>query len=250
MPEYNRVVTRYRNGITEVKNYQYYQRYGYSVKKEKSKHKGLVTFKSDLGRKKGKKSDFNEVNVYKNCIRAKSKIRALCNENSHILTKFLTLTFAEECYTEEKIDEANKLFKKFIMRLSYKYGKVEYLCVPELTKIGRIHYHVLCNLPYIPTSVIQEIWKHGIVHITRIDDIRNVGAYLSSYVDKDFGKAFSGKKHFLKSRGIVYPISEKIDSELDNTEYNIKNCVYCSEYENSFCGTVDTNVYNNNFEWK
>lgn len=248
MPEYNRVVTRYKNGITEVKTYQYYQRYGYSVEKERSKMKGLVTFKNELGRKKNKKSDFQEINVFKNCMRAKSKIRSLCNENSYLLTKFLTLTFAGD-FTEDKIDEANKIFKKFIQRLNYRYGKIEYLVVPELTKAGQIHYHMLCNLPYVDVVELQEVWKYGLIHITKIDDIRNVGAYLSSYVDKDFGKAFAGRKHFFKSKGVVYPISEKVDSDYDDTSYDITQCVYSSENENSFCGTIYTNVYDKNNEW-
>lgn len=252
MPEYNRVVTRYKNGITEVKTYQDYQRYGYTRKKEKPKHRGLVTFKSEkqLGRKKGKTQDFQEVNVYKNVLRAKSKIRALCNENSHLLTKFLTLTFASD-FTEDKINDANKILSNFLKRLSYKYKiKIEYLCVPELQKNGKIHFHLLCNLPFIDVVELQLIWGYGIVHITKIDDVRNLGAYLSSYVDKDFGKAFAGRKHFFKSKGVVYPISEKIDSDYDDTNYDITHCVYSSENDNAFCGTIYTNVYDANNEWK
>lgn len=230
MPEYNRVVTRYKNGITEVKTYQFYQRYGYTVEKNKPKHQSLVSFKNNnkLGRKKGKMKDFDEVNVYKNVVRAKSKIRALCNENSHILTKFLTLTFAGD-FKEDKINEANKILSNFLKRLGYKYKiKVEYLCVPELQKNGKIHFHLLCNLPYIDVVELELVWKYGIVHITKIDDIQNLGAYLSSYVDKDFGKAFAGRKHFFKSSGVKYPVSEKIDSEIDDTNYNITHCVYSS----------------------
>lgn len=242
-------MTRYENGITEVKTYQYYQRYGYNVPKQEKRHNSLVTF-SNLGRKKGKKSNFNEQNVFKNSIRAKSKIRELCNNNLSLLTKFLTLTFAGE-FKEENINETNLIFKKFIQRLNYRYKfKTEYICVPELTKAGDIHYHLLCNLPYIDVVELQEVWGYGIIHITKIDDIRNVGAYLSSYVDKDFGKCFEGRKHFFKSKGIVYPVSEKIDSETDNNTYDIKNCIYSSENENVFCGEIKTNVYDTNFEWK
>lgn len=250
MAEYNRVVTQFKNGITEVKTYEYYQRIGYSVVREKNTHQSLVTFKSELGRKKGKKENFNEVNVYKNVLRAKKKIRELCNENYDILTKFLTLTFAGN-FTEDRINDANKILSKFLKRLAYKYKiKVEYLCVPELQKNGKIHFHLLCNLPYIDIVELESIWQYGIVHITKIDDIRNLGAYLSSYIDKDFGKCFQGRKHFFKSKGVVYPTSIKLDSEKDNTNYDITECVYSSENENAFCGTVHTNIYDKNNKWK
>ena len=250
MAEYNRVVTRFANGITEVKTYQYYQRYGYTIDRQGSKHQSLVSFKNDVGRKKGKKDNFSQVNVNKNVLRAKSKVRQLCNHNSHLLIKFLTLIYAGN-YTEERINETNNHVKNFIKRLSYHYNiKVEYLCVPELQKNGKIHYHLLCNLPFIETNKLQQIWKFGIVHITKIDDIRNLGAYLTSYIDKDFGKCFAGRKHFFKSSGVVYSVSEKVDSDYDNNYYNPINCVYFSENDNAFCGNIVTNVYDKNFEWK
>ena len=121
MPEYNRVVTRYANGITEVKTYQYYQRYGYSVDKVDKKHQGLVSFKSDVkkhGRIKGKKDNFKEVNVYKNVHRAKSKIRQLCNNNGNLLTKFLTLTYADS-FLEKDLSLSNQIFTPLLSKLLY-----------------------------------------------------------------------------------------------------------------------------------
>ena len=58
MPSYNRVVTRYENGITEVVDYEYTLEYGYtriSPDSEKIKSNGRVK----LGRIKGKKDKSN-----------------------------------------------------------------------------------------------------------------------------------------------------------------------------------------------
>lgn len=251
MPSYNRVVTRYKNGITEVIDYEFSQEFGYTrqVIPDKNKSNGRVRY----GRIKNKKEDFNEVNVFKNCVRAQKKIRALCNNNESLLNKFLTLTFA--CpHGFSDIQDANYKFKKFCQRLNYRLKKngltFEYLCVPELTKAGNIHYHLLCNLPYIDIHQLQDIWRCGIIYINKIEDIENVAAYISSYVEKDFGKELPGVKHFFKSNGVKYPTPEKLVSNLDNNKYDFDNLIYSSNNNNKFCGCVKTRIYDNNSHWE
>lgn len=243
---YNRVVTTYNNGITEVVDYSNSIEVGFTrEKKEVIKSYGRVK----LGRIKGKKKGFNEKNVYINALRAKKKIRQLCNNNVDLLTKFITLTFAIDI-TETDIKLANSLFSKFIKRLEYSVNqKVEYLCVPELTQKGIIHYHMLCNIPYVDIKEIQKIWSHGIVYINKIEDINNVAGYISNYIDKDFGKTFCGVRHFFKSKGVVYPTSQKIDSSYDYNLYNDDNLVYVNIHENTYCGNVKIRVYNKNEKW-
>lgn len=254
MPSYNRVVTRYENGITEVVDYEVSLDYGYKRvphHEEKFKSNGRVK----LGRKKDKKSDFKVNNVLKNCYRAKKKITSLCNNNHNTLDKFITLTFAET-YTESDIKQANYLFKKFIQRLNYQMSKkienfkLEYLVVPELTKAGAIHYHMLCNLPYVDIKHLQTIWNYGIIYINKIWEINNVAAYISSYIDKDFGFSLSGSKHFFKSSGIKYPVPEKLMSNEDTFNYDIDNLTYTSLNENFYCGQVYTRIYDNNSLWE
>lgn len=125
--------------------------------------------------------------------RAKTEIRRLANSNPQ-LNKFMTLTFAENI-TELKT--ANYLFNKFILRMSYKYADFEYLAVPEFQKRGAVHYHLICNLPFVETDGLQSMWRHGFVKINKIDSIKNVGAYISKYLGKDFldTRTF-GKKSF------------------------------------------------------
>lgn len=252
MPSYNRVVTRYQNGITEVVDYENTLEYGYTRCKQDNnscKSNGRVK----LGRVKDKKKDFKEHNIYKNSLRAQKKIRQLCNNNSPLLTKFITLTFALDI---TDISYANNLFKKFILRLNYHFKKnnndfkLEYLVVPELTKRGVIHYHMLCNLPYIDVEYLQNIWNYGIIYINKIEDINNVGAYISSYVEKDFGKALPGSKHFFKSSGVVYPVPEKIMSNEDTNIFDFDNLIYASKNENFYCGQVDTRIYDDNSLWE
>lgn len=246
MSSYDRVVTRYNNGITEVVDYENVIELGYTREK-KIKHTISQISNVSFGRKKGKFSDFDDKNVQKNVFRATKKVRSLCNHYGHLLTKFYTLTYAFNI-SENDFSESNNLFKKFIMRVKHKYGSFEYLCVPELQKNGNIHYHMICSLPYIPVNEIQTIWSHGLVYITRIDSINNLGAYLSSYIEKDFGKSFPGKKHFFKSKGLVYPEPQKVFKGISE-EYDKKNLVYSSTNFNVYCGRVETKIYNKNVEW-
>lgn len=244
---YNRVVTFYENGIVEVVDYSKNIEVG-SVRQPKENI--ITNSRVKLGRVKGKTKNFNEDNVFKNCCRAKKKIRQLCNNNAHLLTKFLTLTFADQSITEDKIKLANSFYSKFIKRLEYYFNqKIEYLTVPELTKQGVIHYHMLCNIPYIDIDLLQDIWGFGKVYISRIENINNVGAYVSSYVDKDFGKALPGVRHFFKSKGVIYPTVKKIDSTKDCNLYNYDNLIYTSHNSNFYCGDVYTKIYDKNQKW-
>lgn len=243
--EYNRVVVEYSNGITEVKDYSQYMRTGYQRKTEKvSRHCRLNT----LGRKKNCRK-FNPENVQKNIFRAKNKIRMLCNHNQDLFKSFITLTFAQY-YGEEDIEETNYIFKKFVQRLRYQYPNFEYIAVPELQKSGRVHYHVISSLERIPYNVLENIWSYGFIDIQPIDVLHHVSGYLTSYIEKDFGKAFPGRKHFYYSRGLKMPEVKKIDSQKDSTNYDINNLSYQSKVENAYCGIIHTKIYDENFSWE
>lgn len=134
--------------------------------------------------------------------RTKTEIRRLVNSNLQ-LNKFLTLTFADNI-TDLKI--ANRIFNKFVMRMMYKYPDFQYLAVPEFQKRGAVHYHLLCNLSYIKNIELQKAWGQGFVKINRIDNVNNVGAYISKYLGKEMDERVFGKKKFFRSQDLNTPI--------------------------------------------
>lgn len=134
--------------------------------------------------------------------RTKTEIRRLVNSNLQ-LNKFLTLTFADNI-TDLKI--ANRIFNKFVMRMMYKYPNFQYLAVPEFQKRGAVHYHLLCNLSYIKNIELQKAWGQGFVKINRIDNVNNVGAYISKYLGKEMDERVFGKKKFFRSQDLSTPI--------------------------------------------
>lgn len=152
--------------------------------------------------------------------RARNEVRRLINANVGMYHNdkqkgykpvFLTLTF-EQNITNVKL--ANKEFRKFIKRLgTYVSGNescVKYVAVPEFQKRGAVHYHlVVFNLPYIKANVIRQIWSHGHIKINAIDEVDNVGAYVSKYMTKEAADSIqdrlAGNKSYFKSRGLIEP---------------------------------------------
>lgn len=136
--------------------------------------------------------------------RARTSVWRLVDCNPD-LNKFFTLTFAENV-TDFEI--ANECFRKYIMRLKYNYkSDLKYLVVPEFQKRGAIHFHVLCNLQYVPVAQLAELWGFGFCRINRIDNVTNVGLYVSKYIQKQFDDdRLHTKKCYWGSRNLRRPV--------------------------------------------
>jgi hypothetical protein len=131
--------------------------------------------------------------------RTRTEIRRLINANPQ-LTKFMTLTFADNI---TDLKTANYAFNKFVLRMSYKYPGFQYLAVPEFQKRGAVHYHVLCNLPFVHYSEIRALWGQGNIDIRKVDNVTNLGAYVCKYLSKDmFDERTFGKKKFFRSQSL------------------------------------------------
>lgn len=133
--------------------------------------------------------------------RSRTNIRRLINCNED-LNRFVTLTFREHITEHNK---ANYLFNRFIKRLKIRFPDLKYLAVPELTEIGRIHYHLLVN-NFIKADVLADVWRNGFVKINLINNNSNVGAYVCKYLSADFANNFrTSKKRFFYSKNLIRP---------------------------------------------
>ena len=137
--------------------------------------------------------------------RARKQVSRLINSNASEMKKFVTLTFADNI---TDIKKANKCFKTFIQRLNYylkktNKTKIKYVAVIEFQQRGAIHYHLLCNAPYIDNSILSKIWGNGFVRINKIENIDNVGAYVTKYMNKDLAdERLQGQKCYLVSKNL------------------------------------------------
>lgn len=172
--------------------------------------------------------------------RTRTQIRRIVNSNPDF-SKFYTLTFKENI-TDVKI--ANKHFNKFIMRMNYNYGDFKYLSIIEFQHRGAVHYHFLCNLPYIKSKEIEKKWGHGFIKINRIKNVSNLGAYICKYLQKDMtDKRLFNKKKYFCSKDIERPIeiyNDRIIEELiAQYDFEIIKPNHESTFENEYTGKVE-----------
>lgn len=185
--------------------------------------------------------------------RARRMVRRLVNSNvgrygRDVTSKFVTLTFREHV---TDLKSANYEFKKFIQRLNYeifntKKSNIKYIVVPEFTKIGRIHYHVIFfNIPYINSNLVADLWGQGFIKINAIDNCDNVGAYVSKYMTKDNEK-LEGQKSYFTSRGLFKPVELDNEREVQNLADSVpfEKLVYENSFSNEYTGIITYKQYN------
>lgn len=133
-----------------------------------------------------------DINHLENRAEDKNSIRvSLCKLRDYLNTniddvlncRWVTLTYSENMTNTKQLYED---FKKFNMRLRYHIGHYEYIVAMEPQGRGAWHCHVVMifdsKAPYIPNSLMSDIWDNGFVTVKKLDDVDNVGAYLTAYL--------------------------------------------------------------------
>lgn len=218
--------------------------------------------RKSMGRIKDYESEESEANREKSLNRAKANLRRLINANhgqygDHVSSKFLTLTFGENV---TDIEVANYEFKKFMQRLNYKLfdskkANLKYVVVPEKQQRGAIHYHVvLFNVPFVDSGLLAEIWGNGFIKINKIDNVDNVGAYISAYLGKEddvHGDWLKGKKSYFSSRGLLKPqeITDIKKVEQVASALPLEKISYSAKFSNEHLGNISYLQYNLNKEY-
>lgn len=124
--------------------------------------------------------------------RSFDRLRMLVNANTSRpeRCRFVTLTYRENMTDPDRLYTD---FDKFIKRFRYfcdkqKYGKPEFIAVPEPQARGSWHLHIILiffelkRAPFIPNDTLARLWGHGFVHVRALDNIDNPGAYLTAYL--------------------------------------------------------------------
>lgn len=169
---------------------------------EKSVGKGFQAFRKGRANALYTSDEVKADNRGKIAQRARQTVRRYANANPQ-LNKFLTLTFAENI---TDLDYARYEFDKFIKRVKTRYATFQYIVVVEFQKRGSVHFHLLCNLPYIKVNKFASVWKHGFIKINKLDNVDNVGAYITKYMTKDnIDERLVGRKCYSMSKGLNEP---------------------------------------------
>lgn len=208
---------------------------------------GIDTSKYRTGIKKKPPDERKTEYRVKRSTRARNLVRRVALMNFSPKDKFLTCTFAENV---TDITYANNEFRKFIKRLNRRYGEISYITAIQFQKRGAIHYHTLINLPYVEKQELQEIWGNGIIDIRKLEDVDNVGAYITRYMLRDaLDGRLSGKKCYFTSKGLKRPEAEYLNSEGYQTlsqgvGLDPSRVVYTNTYESERNGVVKYTEYN------
>ena len=112
--------------------------------------------------------------------------------------KWITLTYKENMQDTKKLYTD---FKNFIKRFKYKYGHFEYIVAMEPQARGAWHCHCIIifnkKAPFIPNNIIENLWQHGFTKTNKLDDIDNIGAYLTAYLgDIEYSEEYGNEKQY------------------------------------------------------
>lgn len=174
------------------------------------------------------------------------KLRYLINNNFSGAPNelFVTLTYRGE----EQTNDTKKVYKDFDNfkgRLQYKYkdkSSIDMIRVLEPHASGNWHMHVLMRFNdvrsiFIENSKLASLWGHGFVTIKALENVDNIGAYVSAYLadveltDETMAVAFEDdtevvekevngeKKKFIKGGRLhFYPVHTKIYTKTKGIE--------------------------------
>lgn len=129
----------------------------------------------------------NKKGLYKTFSNCRGMINANVTDVSKV--RWCTLTYAENMTDPKRLysdfEKFNKKFQYFCKQKGY--SKPEYIVMMEPQGRGAWHAHLLyiwqdMNAPYIANKDFRELWGHGFVKIKKLDNVDNVGAYLTAYL--------------------------------------------------------------------
>ncbi len=188
--------------------------------------------------------------------RRKNELRRLITQNFESLgSKFVTLTFDNEREFDIKdVKACNGYFKRFIQRMRYQYPDFRYVSVIEFqdkNDRGAVHYHMICDLPYIRKEELSGIWGAGFVKVNRIDSVDNVGVYVTAYMTADMDDTrLMGLKAYNASKGLQRPVEVKSWDDSKETLREVESITqnrkpsYSAKYESNEAGHIEYKQYN------
>lgn len=205
---------------------------------------------SGRGNKKTRgKSVRSDEHRKRSIIRAINNVRRLTHLNFTENDKFLTLTFNnEQNFDINNLKECLPFYQKFIRQLHQAYPNLIYITVPEFQKRGAVHYHILCNIPFIKKDELNKLWPYGFSKPRAIKSSTHLAFYLCKYLGKKFDdKRKQGHRLFYSSRNLKKPeiyygsFANAVNSFLEKTYSDALK--YKKEYDSKINGRVKYRQY-------
>lgn len=218
--EHNQIVRLTEMGnITEIMYSEKRSRGGYITKLDKDRYVDIRT-----GEVKEFEHIENRAQDLANVAKSLKRLRDLINANVTDVTKcrWLTFTYAENMKDTKKLryDSEN-----CIKRLRKTFGHFEYITAAEPQGRGAWHLHSIFifrdKAPFMHNETVAQCWKKGFVYVNSLDDVDNVGAYLTAYLgDMDLSDAIDS--NCLKNNKGIKEVEYIDDNGIKQTKRYIK----------------------------
>ncbi len=105
-----------------------------------------------------------------------------------------------------QLSDCNKRFKQFIQRIKYHYPLFKYVAVVARQESGNWHYHLVCNMNFIPFDELHRLWGNGAVYFRAVKKDGLVGLWKAiRYLQKNLKTAHFDLKNengYLASKGL------------------------------------------------
>jgi len=134
--------------------------------------------------------------------------------------KWVTLTYAENMTDPQRL---KKDFEKFNKRMQYylKDNPYEYIVAMEPQGRGAWHAHMVMvfenNAPYIANDIMAQKWGHGYTVTKKLEDVDNVGAYLTAYLGdmdiSDYQNLSEEEKNGLDPKIVIKEVEVEVDGK-------------------------------------
>lgn len=210
--EYLRKITNYGHGRYEVVTYADPQ-----IRLTGELHKGGANPNSEISDAEQEMRTKHQMYAIKRRIRG----LALCNP----FKWFVTMTINPKRGNRFDYDLSKTMLLKWCRLMRDRYGKLEYLIVPELHKSGAVHFHGL--LGDVPANFVQALnprtqepivkngkevynlqdWDAGFSLCEQIASKERTASYITKYITKDLmnNKEMFRKKRYFNSQGLKRP---------------------------------------------
>ena len=204
---YKYKIKAYNDGVYKVIEYK--------NERLKTDQKPTSSFGSNSDLSEDEKAIRLEESRKQNLYKTKNKLRDYARNNH--FDKFWTLTF-----DPKKFGSSDNLrfeeMQRFLKRMTRKYGKFNYLAVPERHKSGAIHWHMMTG--YFEPKLIDSgkrykektifncpEWEFGFTNVQNVRSQKKISNYVSKYITKDLmeSPARRNKKKYWASRSLELP---------------------------------------------
>ena len=142
-----------------------------------------------------------------------ARLRDLINANlTHPRRcRWVTLTYRENMQDTKRLYDDFRTFNMRLKRRLAKEGLPGYEYIVAMEPQGRGAWHSHCvfifegkKAPFLPSGLIEEVWGKGFARVRAIDNVDNVGLYLSAYLgDMEVTEAY---KNGLANAGPVMDV--------------------------------------------